>query len=176
MKLFKSKKAVAVGLAAGMALGLSGVAFSFWTTTGTGNGTASVGTDTQWAIAQTGNINGPLTPGGPTETISYTVTNNSSGHQKLNQVTIQVATSVGTDPNATPGVFTFSDVGGDPACTKGDFNVGGAGAGTTATQSPAVDLAPGGVYTGSVTVQMVDLATNQNSCKSQNPPLFYSAS
>jgi hypothetical protein len=175
MKLFKRKKAVAVGLTAGLVLGLGGAAFSFWTTTGTGQGTASVGTDTQWVVAQTTNVGGPLTPGGPTETIGYTVTNNSTGHQKLNQVTIQVATTNNLDPNSTPGVYSFTN-GTDPNCTKGDFNVGGAGAGTTAVQLPAVDLAPSGVYTGSVTVQMVNLATNQNSCKNQNPPLFYSAS
>jgi hypothetical protein len=46
MKLFQNKKAIAVGLSVGLALGLTGVAAAYWTTGGTGSGSATTDTPT----------------------------------------------------------------------------------------------------------------------------------
>jgi hypothetical protein len=176
------KKAVAAIAATAIVVGSGIGAFAYFTSTGQGSGTASVGTSTDWAVAQGITTGGPLTPGGATESIAYTVTNNSSGHQQLHQVTIQVATTVGTSPGATPGVYTHGT--GTPACTKNDFTVGGAAQGAVATQTIDQDLAPLGVYHGTVVVTMTNHADtvagdglgNQDNCKNENPPLFYAAS
>src|SRR4051812_43443572 len=93
-----SKKAVLVGATIGVLIGLTVTAVAYWTSSGQGTGSASVGTDTPWAVTSDTATGGPLTPGGPTETVAYHVTNNSSGVQQLKQVTIQVATSSGTSP------------------------------------------------------------------------------
>ncbi len=43
MKRFMNKKVVAIGLAAGMTLGAAGAAFAYFTTTGSGTGSATTG-------------------------------------------------------------------------------------------------------------------------------------
>ncbi|GEM_PF-2105573 len=182
MKFKLNKKSLLAGATIGVVIGLAITAAAYWTTSGQGSGSASVGTDTSWVVTSGAPSGGPLTPGGPTETIAYHVKNNSSGHQQLDTVTIQVATTVGTSPTATPGVYTHGS--GTPACTKDDFAVGSAAAGATETQHPHVDLAPGDTYDGSVTVTMIDRTDtvagdglgNQNNCRNENPPLFFAAS
>ena len=62
MKRFMNKKVAAIGLAAGLALGAAGAAFAYFTSTGAGNGTASVGT-TASDIAVEGTSTPALTPG-----------------------------------------------------------------------------------------------------------------
>ena len=54
--------------AAAILLG-GGVAFAFWTSSGTGSGTAAAGTTDSVDISQVGSITG-LYPGGPGQTIS----------------------------------------------------------------------------------------------------------
>lgn len=181
--IFSTKrKIVAVSAAAAVVLGTGIGALAYFTSTGQGSGTASIGTSTAWAVAQGTVTGGPLTPGGPTESIAYTVTNNSTGNQQLHQVTIQVATSTGTSPAATPG--TYSHGTGTPACTKNDFTVGSAAQGATETQTIDLNLAPNAIYHGTVVVAMTnhtdtvagDGLGNQDNCKNENPPLFYAAS
>ncbi len=53
MKRFFSKKAVAVGLSFGVALGISGMAFAYWTSSGTGSGTAGTGSTVPVTVNQT---------------------------------------------------------------------------------------------------------------------------
>jgi hypothetical protein len=192
MKRFMNKKVATIGLAAGLALGAAGAAFAYFTSTGQGTGSASTGTSTALVVASTADVSNSLTPGGPSETIAYTVTNNSSGNQELNQVTIQVAGSSGTSPSATPTTWTAQANGSLPACAAGDFSVGGATAGATFTDTTGqpVTLAPAGVYHGTVTIAMVNGtdaaptngatpgpgAGNQDNCESISPPLFFAAS
>jgi hypothetical protein len=195
MKRFMNKKVAAIGLAAGLALGAAGAAFAYWTANGQGSGTASTGTTTPWAVVVTSDVSNSLTPGGPTETIAYTVTNNSTGKQELNQVAIQVAGSTGTSPNATSVPWSSALYNASlPVCNANDFQLSNAG-GTAAagavytessTNTPALpdELAAGGVYTGSVTIQLVDATDaapingggNQDNCESVSPPLFVAAS
>src|ERR1044071_6164080 len=62
-KLFGTKRAmVAVGLTAGVAVGLGGSAFAYFTASGSGSGSASVGSSS--AITLDGTITGDLYPGG----------------------------------------------------------------------------------------------------------------
>jgi hypothetical protein len=166
MKFIKSKKGIAL-LATLVVAAVAAVgAYAYFTSTGTGSGSASVGTSTTWAVTTDPAVltNGPLTPGGPTETVAYHVKNNSTGFQKLQAVAISVANANGTDWTSVAG------------CSKSDFKIDAAAAGATQTDTPAVDLAPGAQYDGSITIQMVDTGSNQDGCKGATVPLYLSAS
>lgn len=188
MKRFTASKKGLAGLAAVTGLVLtSGVAVAYFTSGGQGTGTATVGTSTAWAVtsdaATTANS---LTPGGPTETITYHVKNNSTGAQHLKQVTIAVATSSGVSPAATSGVYSYpSPANTLPSCTKDDFQLGGTlTAGAVETQTKNAEIAAGATADYSVTVKMINRSDsaagdglgNQDNCKSQSPPLFFAAS
>jgi hypothetical protein len=165
MNIYKSKKFIAlvVGIAAAAALAVG--AYAYFTSTGTGSGSASVGTSTTWQVTTLSATGGPLTPGGPTESITYKVKNNSSGSQSLANVAISVANADGSAWTAVSG------------CSKSDFAIDGASAGLTFNDtSQAANLAPGATATGTITLQMVDSGSNQDGCKGATVPLYLSAS
>jgi hypothetical protein len=56
-----SKKVVAIGLAAGITLGLGGAAFAYFTAAGSGSANASVGDTGTWGITQDGPAAGRCT-------------------------------------------------------------------------------------------------------------------
>ncbi|MDF2442130.1 MAG: hypothetical protein JWR01_333 [Subtercola sp.] len=157
----RKKRVIAIVTAAVLVLGGGGAAFAYWTSTGIGNGTTTTGTSVAFAVAQTTIAGGPLTPGGPQETVSFTVTNPGTGSQRLNAVAVTI---VNTD--ASPFSVT---VAGAPACTAADYTIG-------AVTVAAGDIAPSGVVTGTVVVTMNNLTTNQDSCKLAVVPLHYVAS
>jgi hypothetical protein len=163
MKLLRNRKLVA--LMATLALGVTAVAgYAYFTSTGTGSGSASVGTSTVWAVNTSAATGGPMTPAGPTETVGYTVKNNSSGNQNLANVAISVANADGS---------TWTDV---PGCSASDFSIGGAAAGATFNDATkAANLGAGATATGSVTIKMVDTLVNQDGCKDATVPLYLSA-
>jgi hypothetical protein len=187
MQFFKHKKIVALLAAAVVAIAAVG-AYAYWTTTGTGSGSATTGTSTQWQVtSDAATVANTLTPGGPAETITWHAKNNSSGVQALANIQAQVATSVGVDPNATPGVWTASIDAGKPDCTKDDFALSAdgvtyalAGVAVNDTES-AGDVAAGGTASGTITIKMINkpapsAANNQDNCKSVSVPLFFDAS
>jgi hypothetical protein len=163
MKLLRNRKLVA--LMATLVLGVTAVAgYAYFTSTGTGSGSASVGTSTTWAVNTSAATGGPLTPAGPTETIGYTVKNNSSGNQNLANVAISVANANGSTWTAVPG------------CSASDFSIGTAAAGATFNDTAqAANLAAGTTATGSVTIKMVETGLGQDGCKDATVPLYLSA-
>ena len=137
--------------------------YAFFTSTGTGSGSGTVGTSTAWQVTTDAYSGGPLTPGGPSETVAYHVKNNSTGYQSLANVAIKVANSNDT---------AWTSVSG---CTKSDFNVG-AGAGVTYNDTAqAGNIAPGITVNGTITLSMVDTLSNQDGCKNATVPLHLSA-
>jgi hypothetical protein len=162
-KFLTSKKGIVLLATMVVAIATAVGAYAWFTSTGSGDGSALVGTSTTWDVSTEAAVGGPLTPGGPTETIAYHVTNNSTGHQKLQTVDISVAND---------DASLWDDVSG---CSKDDFDLG-AGAGATQTDSPDVDLEPGDTYDGSITIQMVNLDANQDGCKDADVPLYLYAS
>jgi hypothetical protein len=152
MKLFKSKKALALGLAAGMALGLTGAAFAYFTTDGAGSGSATVGTSTSLVIHQdsitysnaaTDNV---LLPG-TSATVTFKADNPSSGNQHLGTISVDGITSdkAGCDSATHPSWFNFSD-----------------------TDVVDANYAPGNgqAVSGDLTVSFVnDAAASQDACK-----------
>jgi hypothetical protein len=164
-KLLKSKKGIAllavVAVAAISAVG----AYAYFTTTGSGTGSATVGTDTPWQVDTAAATGGPLTPGGPSQTVGYTVTNNSTGHQSLANVAIKVANANG------------SAWDGPGTCSAADFSVNSAAAGATYDDTTlAQNFAPGASDSTSITIQMIDTGSNQDDCKTATVPLHLYAS
>ena len=148
--------------------------YAYWTTTGEGAGSASTGIASNWDVDTTAVTGGPLTPGGGAGTyqsLTYTVTNPSTGHQNLANVLVKVATSTGAAWSAD-------------ACTANDFQLsldggstwGLAGAPVNDTQL-AGNADPGEVRgPADVTIRMVDSGANQDDCQDVSVPLYLLAS
>ncbi len=115
MKLFKGKKPVAVGLAAGLALGLSGVAFSYWTTGGSGSGAATTSAPTS-NLTVDANVADALDLAGTAQAVDLSVTNPNDYSVDLKGDTASIDTgsitcTIGTgDPTSVPDSwFTLSN-------------------------------------------------------------------
>jgi hypothetical protein len=160
MSHLKSRR-VLIGLGAIVSLALAGAAIAYFTSTGSGTGTASVGNASNWTVNVATPSGGPLYPGAGSQTFQYTVTNAGSGHQQLNAT----ATSV-------PG-----DANGD-ILTSGAPQAGCKAIWFTAANTPVAptNLAGGASVTSSVTVTMQDSNTNQNACQGKSPDVKVDAS
>jgi hypothetical protein len=128
-----------------------GAAVAYWTTTGSGTGTATAGTTAPVTIAQVGSVTG-LYPGGPAQTISFKVTNPNPGSVTLSAVAVAVS---GTS---------------DAGCTAADFTV-------VDPTDVAGPLVGGGNFTSTTaTIKMDNTASNQDACKSAAIDLTFAAS
>jgi hypothetical protein len=137
------KKYGVIAAATAILLLVGGIAFAYWTSTGTGSATGTTGTDTPFDIDVTNTTNNTLTPGGPIDTYSYTITNVGSGHQKL---------------EAQPTITITNDKSGS-GCDNAWYAV-------TPTAISLADLASGASATSTFDVQLTNLpTTNQDACK-----------
>jgi hypothetical protein len=162
---FRKRTWVLLGVVAVIAAMASVGAYAYWTSTGSGTGSATVGTDTPWEVTTAAATGGPLTPDGPAQSIDYTVTNNSTGTQRLANVAISVANANG------------SAWDGPGTCSAADFEVNGAAAGTAYDDtSLAGDFAAAADDTAPITIQMIDTGANQNDCRGVTVPLYLFAS
>jgi hypothetical protein len=155
-KVTGRKKRIIITTAAMLAVG-GGAAFAYWTASGTGNTTTSADTSSNFTITSTV-AGGALSPGGPVQTFTFTVTNPGTGVQKLSAVAATVAATDG-------GVWTAVS-----GCSAADFEVG------TPTFTAGDIAANGGTLTGTVTLQMKNLGTSQDGCKNATVPLHFAAS
>jgi hypothetical protein len=176
-RLFMTKKIVVVGAAVAVTIGASTAAFAFFSSTGNGAGSASVGSATVWEVHQSAaTTGGPLFPdavGGfihNVETDKYLVSNNSNGSQYLTSVVVSIA-------NADNSAWSAQADITKPACTASDFSVGGQAVGTPWTDASLQGDLPAhsGGY-GNVTVEMIDNGLNQDNCQGVTVPLYFSAS
>jgi hypothetical protein len=143
-------------VAAVLVLAGGGAAFAYWTSLGSGVGEATTGTSSPFTVTSLAPTGGPLSPGGPTETVAFTVVNPGSGTQRLTGVAVTVAASDGTAWTLVPG------------CSAADYTVG----------TPAItygDLSTGASVSGTVTVTMNNLTTVQDACKNVVLPLYFLA-
>ena len=164
MKRFGKRTLVLLAAVSAAAVAAVG-GYAYFTSSGSGSGSATVGTDTPWQVTTAAATGGPLTPGGPVQTVGYTVKNNSTGNQQLSSVVVSVATSIG-------GAWD-----GPGSCSAADFSVSGAAAGATYTHTALAQLfGPGGSDSASVTVRMVETGANQNDCRNAVVPLYFAAS
>ena len=153
----RTKKSKAIVATAAITVATVGGAYAYWTTTGTTSGSATTGTSSAFVVTTDAATGGPLTPGGPTQTVAFHVQNNNSGVQRLSNVAVTVATSTGAAWTAVPG------------CSAADYTIG-------TPSFTAGDIASGATKDGTVTITMNNLSTNQDACKSVTVPLYVSAS
>jgi hypothetical protein len=158
MKIFANKKrAAAIGAMTAATLVGGTVAFAYFTTTGSGTGTATAGSATNWDVKVTNTDAKNLTPtsvgGSPSQTVSYTIQNDSDGQQFLASATISVAS------------VTQGSVPGPNACTTGDFAVGGEDPGDSFVQDINDNREAGQTYDGTVALRLVDNGANQDRCQ-----------
>ncbi len=163
MKRF-GKRTVVV-LAVAVAASVAAVAgYAFWTSAGTGSGYASTGTAGAWLVTSQAPVGAALVPGGPAQTVQYTVTNTGSGDQVLGGVTVSVANANGS---------AWTPVGG---CSAADFSVNGQAAGSPHFHTAlAQTFGPGGSSSATASVRLVETGANQNGCQGVNPPLYFVA-
>jgi hypothetical protein len=147
MRRFSRKALVAGGLVA--TLGLGGIAFAYFTNSGSGTGTASVGTSSE--ITLDGTITGDLYPAGDAASVSVLVTNPGSGSQHVGSVHLD---SIDADAGHPLCVVTVGGV--NPAFSMSDILVG-----ATLTKSGTA----GDNTTVLGSLQMNDTGISQNSCQ-----------
>ncbi|MFL6136289.1 MAG: hypothetical protein ACJ74O_00600 [Frankiaceae bacterium] len=152
-KLNKRAKIAIVGATIAAVAG-GGVAYGYWSTTGSGSGSAATSAGaSNLSIAQTSVISG-LAPGVAAQTISGTVTNNAVNNAYVNTVTVSIS----------------SVTGGAGSCDATDYTL------SSPVMSIAQDLAPGGSagFTGA-TLAFNNKATNQDGCKGATVNLAYAS-
>jgi hypothetical protein len=179
MKRFMNKKVIAIGLAAGLTLGIAGAAFAYFSDTGSGTGSGATGSPSTFTIAQDSSTPATgLTPGGPTDQIAYTVTNPNTGFQKVGAVTVAVAANSATgDIESVPGSVA-SDVTGclavwftvnNPTQTLNQDIPGTTAGGNTFDETVSAQAA-------SVTsIQMTNVNSLQNACQGATVGLTFTS-
>ncbi len=153
----KTKKSKALVVAGVITVATAGGAYAYWSSLGNATGSATTGTSSAFVVTTDAATGGPLTPGGPTQTVAFHVQNANSGVQRLTSVAVTVAASGGAAWTAVPG------------CSAADYTVG------TPTFT-AGDIASGSSTDGTDTITMKNLSTNQDACKNVSVPLYFSAS
>ncbi len=164
MQFTKKKITAVLATTVVVALG-AGVAVAYWTSTGNDASTGGTGVSADFVVdaAAAAKSGGPLTPGGaaPTwETHHFSVTNPSSGHQILSNVTVTVAAPDGSPWTTVPGC-SAADYTVTPIAWDASFAYG--------------DMAPAATITGSVVLKMNNLASDQDACQGATVPLYFLA-
>jgi hypothetical protein len=163
IKRFMSKKVVAVGLAAGITLGLGGAAFAYFTAAGSGSADAAVGNTGTWGISQVGPAAGAMYPGQGSSAVSYTITNDGSGNQALTGLQASIPAMNGdvlSGGNEVVGCLAswFTPTVGTPSVAIGS------------------SITPGKTANVTVTVTMADASVSQDSCVDVSPEVSLAAS
>ena len=135
----------------------TGVAYAYWTSGGTGSGTATAGDVANITVNQT-TVLTPMYPGDSAQTISGDFDNPNPGSVYVSTVTASIA-SVTKAGGAVAGT-----------CDETDFTLANA----TATVNATVAAGNGvGSWTGP-TIKFNDKVTNQDQCKDATVTLAYS--
>jgi hypothetical protein len=136
MRLFRNKKMWAAVAVAGLMMAGAGTAWAYFTSSGTGTGSATVGSSTSFTVTA-GTLSGDaLLPASLSDTnrvvdtLPFTVVNDLEGVQSFKTITISVAEADGT-------AYSYTDGAGDPACTAADFSLNGNTAGSADVQTGA---------------------------------------
>jgi hypothetical protein len=145
MRLMKKSKTIIVGAAiAGLAS--TGIAYAYWTTSGTGSATATTGTVVGITVNETTSATN-LYPGGPAQPLAGTFTNTNAGAVYVASVTAALGTLPGT-------------------CVPADFTIAGsAPVGANVASGTGV-----GTWSG-LTIKMNNTLVSQDGCKAASIPL-----
>lgn len=155
------KRSAAVVGAGVLVLGVSGVAFAFWTTDGTGTGSATTGVATKVSVK--GDVPKAMFPGDSAQTITATVTNDGAIAPGTERANANVTT--------LKAYLTIAPVTAGADCDSTDYLINGVAAAGTATSAQTInvtakDLKSLESTTGSYTIQFNNkVDKNQNACQ-----------
>jgi hypothetical protein len=152
------KKRVVVGLSVAM-LAVAGAAFAYFSSSGSGTGSATVGKSTAFTVEVKAPTGGPLYPNSGVENLAYTVTNPSAGNQNLASTSAKVVDD-GLGNIKSGGVAV-------PGCLSKDF--------TAKNTSVSKNLAGSESINSSVEVTMQDSGANQDECQGKSPEVTVEA-
>lgn len=117
-KLFMTKKVVVVGAAVALTLGLSGAAYAYFGSTGSGSGIATVASSS--TIQLSSNTVGPLSPGGGSTWVQVNVTNPGPANEYVGTITPVVADQDASNGNTCYGSwFTVTPIAYDHVVLAG---------------------------------------------------------
>jgi hypothetical protein len=152
------KKFIAIVVASGLVLGAGGIAAAYFTASGSGTGSATVGRPTAFTITQFATF-GTLGPGGTPQTLTFHIANTYLSKQHLSTVTATLVAAI------TGNIETATTVGHTPVpgCSAATFT-------TTLTPTPVtITLPPGTTQVVTVTVFMQTNTSTQIACAGKHP-------
>jgi hypothetical protein len=166
MRRFATKRRVAALFSVIAVLAMAGAAFAYFTSSGGGSGTGSVGTSqSDIVVHQTSTVSN-LLPGGPSEPLSGTLENTGSSNEYVTAVTAAVT-----------GVSGGQTLAGHEACTAGMFQVTGTSTPGEDVKAGSSTLVGGGATSWSgLNVQLNDDGNNQDNCQGASITITYTAS
>jgi hypothetical protein len=141
MRRFTKKQYLVAGVAAAIIAGTAGSAIAYWTTSGSGTGSATTGTST--AVTLHASFADGLTPGA-SETVTYKADNTGASAQQVGPISAVV--SIDTT-HATDG------------CLASDYTV------PNSVGNNTIPAGATGAAAGSSTITFADTANNQDACK-----------
>ena len=151
-----SRKAAAITVATALTVfGGAGAAIAYWTTTGSGSGTATTGSVSAFNItsdAPTG-----LVPGDAAKPLNVVVTNPNNTNAYLTSVSASISASWSAQADSAK-----------PACTAADFDL-------TANVPVGVDETPGAHSVSGFSIALKNLSTNQDNCRGVTVPVGYTS-
>ena len=158
----RNKKKLAALATGALVLGSAGVAYAYWTTSGTGTGS---GTTTAGVVDMVGfdqDSLGAMYPGDSSQPLTVTVSNDSTESAYIALVKAYITTN-------------------KAGCTGADFLLDGAAAPSTSADAVALDwdaqdLAAGGADDATGTIQFNNTGGNQDACKGAAVTINYLAS
>jgi hypothetical protein len=153
MRFSRKAKIGAAAVIGSLGIGVAG--FAYWTTSGTGTGSATTGTNTAVTVTQIGTP-AALVPGGSSSPIDFDINNSASTPQYVTSVTVALTVSPGS--------------GSGPPCTAADFTLVQPTAINADQASGATPHSPSGA-----SLALKNLSTNQDNCKSSTIGLTFTA-
>ena len=145
MKLITKRRGLSV-LTTALLVVVVGSAYAFFTSSGTGTGTASVGSSS--AVTLHATVTGSLYPGSSSP-VTFTVDNPSSGDQRVGTISLQSVT-----PDAGHSTCSTTVSGGNP-----DFTMSNVTVNQTFPSGNGQSVTPTGTLT------MNDTGVNQDACQ-----------
>jgi hypothetical protein len=163
MRRFTKKQYVVAGVAAALIAGTAGSAIAYWSTSGSGTGSAATSAGTSNNLTFTQTALNPMFPGDTSQTLTVNVKNDGTETATVSNVKAYITTA-NTD------------------CTGADFKLAGLATAIDANSAVAMTWAPvdlaasGGNANATSTVQFNNTAANQDVCKSAVVTIHYLAS
>ncbi len=153
-----SKKLAIAAVSTVAAVGIATSAFAYFTASGTGNGSVTVGSASDWTVDGISTSGGALLPGSGTQIVSYKVTNPSAGHQSLSSAAVSVM------HDANGNILAAADGAPVVGCMASWFPV------DNADHALFQDYEGGASDAASASISMTNTG-NQDSCQGKAPKL-----